>query len=81
VAIDVWGSCNVEGEIDMTKSVRRSAKAQEVVPPPATHGPAGDPVLKGVSAALRALYAPVAEHALPIYYGPVLGRLFLKGRR
>jgi hypothetical protein len=42
---------------------------------------AGGPPARDIGAALRALYAPVAERALPIYYGPVLGRLFLRERR
>ncbi len=62
---------------------------QQIVPsrPPASrarggspNGPTAEPASPSaaVGAALRALYAPVAERPLPIYYGPVLGRLFLK---
>ena len=67
----------------MDKIIRRSA-AGHTSPPadsrPAESSMAIEPVVKDLGLALQSLYAPIAERALPIYYGPVLGRLFLKGR-
>lgn len=36
-------------------------------------------LVANLSADLHSLFDPVADNALPIYFGPLLGRLYLEG--
>ena len=37
------------------------------------------PVMAGISRELHSLFDPVCDDVLPIYFGPLLGRLYLEG--
>lgn len=37
------------------------------------------PLVANLSGELHALFDPVSEDVLPIYFGPLLGRLYLEG--
>lgn len=37
------------------------------------------PLVADLSGTLHAIFDPVSEGALPIYFGPLLGRLYLEG--